>query len=180
MDGNLTLESIVGFLLETPLFRALSPEELSEVVRIMQIQSFRDRQEVFREGDEGDAWYVLFNGTCEVNKEAPFGPSHTIAVLEPHACFGEMAVIDGSERSATVLAMGECTVFRFPRAPFQALIGGGSLAAYKLIFGMAKVMCGRQRQVNQKFSEMVEDRETERWQVRHRLGTLLDKYTVSE
>ena len=44
MDASLTLERIVNFLLETPLFRDLDPTELAEVVRIMQVQRVRSGQ----------------------------------------------------------------------------------------------------------------------------------------
>ena len=98
-DGALTLEQIINFLLETPLFESLDPTELAEVVGIMQLQRLRSGQVLFGEGDEGDAWYVIFRGACEVTKQGPLG-RRSIATLGPHTCFGEMAVLDGSARSA--------------------------------------------------------------------------------
>lgn len=180
MDQAITLENILSFLLDTHLFEALDPVELSEVVKVMQIQRLRDGQSVFREGDVGDAWYVIYEGEMDVFKANAFGSSRAIATLEPHACFGEMAVLDGSERSATVQARGGATLFRFPREPFQSLIDEGSLAAYKLIYGMAQVLCKRQRTVNQQYSEATSEEPTERSAIRRRLDTLLDSYTISE
>ena len=93
--GALTLEQTIMFLLETPLFEQLSATELAEVVGIMQVQRLREGQVLFREGDEGDAWYVIFEGMCSVRKESDVGPSRHIADLGPWTCFGEMAVLDG-------------------------------------------------------------------------------------
>jgi CRP-like cAMP-binding protein len=180
MDQAITLENILSFLLDTHLFDALDPVELSEVVKVMQIQRLREGQSVFQEGDEGDAWYVIFEGEMEVFKADSFGRSRSIATLVPHACFGEMAVLDGSMRSATVRAVGEVALFRFPRQPFQELIDEGSLAAYKLIYGMAQVLCQRQRTVNQQYSEATSEDPSERSAIRRRLDTLLDSYTISE
>ena len=71
-------------------------------------------------------------------------------------------------------------LFRFPRQPFQDLIDDGSLAAYKLIYGMAQVLCQRQRTVNQQYSEATSEEPGEKSAIRRRLDTLLDSYTISE
>ena len=70
-----------------------------------------------------------FRGKVVVSKESPFGPSKEIAVLEPPACFGEMAVLDGSDRSATVTSEGDTQIFCFPRDHFQGLLDQGELGA---------------------------------------------------
>lgn len=180
MDKPLTLEQVISFLLEAPLFDSLDAAELSEVVQIMQLQAFRSGQAVFREGDDGDAWYVLFSGRGIVTKESPFGPSQEIAVLEPKSCFGEMAILDGSERSATVRAEGDTQVFRFPRAPFQKLLDDGKLGAYKLVLAMAQVLCQRQRRITAKLAELMEEAPEGGELVRDQMGEMLDEYTVSE
>ena len=59
---TITLEQIINFLLEAPMFAELDAAELSEIVHIMQVQKVRAGSAVFREGDAGDAWYVIFAG----------------------------------------------------------------------------------------------------------------------
>ena len=56
-----------------------------------------------------------------------------------------MAILDGSMRSATCKAIDEATVFRFPRDKFTELLDNENLAAYKLVFQMARVLALRQR-----------------------------------
>ena len=157
MEGQITLEQVINFLLETPMFEELNAHELSEVVHIMQVQRFREGQAIFREGDHGDAWYVLFKGTASVTKNTPFGPPRTVATLEPHACFGEMAILDGSERSAAVRAVEEVTLFRFPRLPFTQLLEEDNVGAFKLVHGMARVLCQRQRRLTLQLSDLMEE-----------------------
>ncbi len=180
MDTPVTLEEVIAFLLETPLFEDLSPNELAEVVQIMQYQRVRDGQTIFREGDDGDAWFVIFRGECVVTKNAPFGPARTIATLPPRTCFGEMAVLDGSARSATVQAKGDATVFKFRRPAFQSLLEAGSLAAYKLVYAMAQVLCVRQRNVTQQLSDVMDDEATESDSLRDQLESIVDEHRVSE
>lgn len=180
-EGALTLEQIINFLLETPLFELLDPTELAEVVGIMQLQRLRAGQVLFREGDEGDAWYVIFTGTCAVTKSSAAGGSRHIADLESRSCFGEMAVLDGSARSATVTASAPATLFRFRRGPFNGLLADGSLAAFKLVHAMARVLCERQRRLNQQLTEVIaEEPKDRRAALRAQIGELLDTSTVSE
>jgi CRP/FNR family cyclic AMP-dependent transcriptional regulator len=181
MEAAVTLEHVVRFLLETPLFEDLEPSELAEVVGIMQVQRLRDGQRLFAEGDEGGAWYVIFDGTMFVTKGTSFGPGRTIALLDERSIFGEMAVLDGSHRSATVTARGETTLFKFPREPFQELLETGSLAAFKLVYAMARVLCQRQRQITQQLSDVIEEQPPEgKGALKASLGDLLDTYSVSE
>jgi CRP-like cAMP-binding protein len=159
---TITLEQIITFLLEAPMFGDLNPTELSQIVHIMQVQRVRDGSPIFREGDPGDAWFVIFDGAAEVFKHDDFGPPRRIATLATRACFGEMAILDHSPRSATVTARGDATVFRFPRDQFEDLLREGNLAAYKLVYEMAKVLCQRARNTTQQLTEALAEREPDR------------------
>jgi len=180
MELNLTLEQVIAFLLETPLFEDLDSAELGEVVRVMQIQRVRPEQAIFKEGDMGGAWFVIFDGEADVVKRDPFAPKRTVATLGPHACFGEMAVLDDSPRSASVVAQTEVTLFRFPSGPFQELLEESNLAAYKLIHAMARTLCVRQRQINQQLTDLIQENETDALGLRSRVGPILDASSISE
>ena len=179
MGSALTLESIITFLLETPLFRDLDPAELSEIVRVMQIQRVRHAQPIFREGEAGDAWYVIHRGEVTVTKARLMGPSEELARLGRHACFGEMALIDGSPRSATVSAVGEGTLFRFPKSEFDALLSEGNLAAFKLVHEMAKTLCRRQRRLTAQLTDLMAEPTSLR-PLREDLLPVIEEHSVSE
>jgi CRP-like cAMP-binding protein len=101
-----------------------------------------------------------------------------LALLEPGACFGEMAILDGSPRSATVRAAGPLTVFRFRREPFEELLEQGSLAAFKLVAAMARVLSQRHRKLTGQLSELLSRDAAPT--ARAELGGLVDRYKVSE
>jgi len=151
----LTLEGIIGFLLDTPMFAGLESDELTQIVHIMQVQRIRGGQRIFREGEIGDAWYVVYDGEVSVTKEQGMGPSQELALLGKQTCFGEMALIDGSPRSAAVTAVGEGTLFRFAKRDFDGLLAEGNLSAFKLVHEMAKVLCERQRKMTNRLTCMV-------------------------
>ncbi len=155
MGAAITLEEIITFLLEAPMFGDLDASELSEIVHIMQVQRLNEGQFVFAEGEEGDAWYVLFEGEASVIKGTGEAED-VIAVLGPRSCFGEMGILDGSVRSASIRMNGSGTAFRFPRADFQELLRANNLSAFKLVYQIALVLARRQRQTTAKLVELLQ------------------------
>lgn len=159
MKQKLNLESIINFLLETELFCDLTAVELSEIASIMDIQKFKKGEVVFSEGDIGDGWYVLYEGEVLVSKHIPFQKDKSVASLHASSCFGEMAILDSTARSATIFAKEDSVVFRFPRRKFEKLLEEGQLAAYKLIYGMARVLVERQRDLNLQVTQLAKELE---------------------
>jgi CRP/FNR family cyclic AMP-dependent transcriptional regulator len=180
MELSLTLEQVIDFLLETDLFCHLDPGELGDIVQIMQLQRFRPDQVIFKEGDEGNAWYVIYAGAARVEKRDLFVPAREVARLGPHSCFGEMAILDESPRSASIFATEDVTALRFPRELFQMLLEEHSVAAYKLVHAMAKSLCVRQRKMNQQLSDLMEQQDTSLEGLRSRMGPLVDESAISE
>lgn len=155
MEQTISLESAVGLLVSTPLFDGLDAAERADVVRIMEVKRLRAGEQVFREGDSGDAWYVISEGTARVLKSSERGPRE-IARLSRGEMFGEMAILDGSARSATVEAENDVTVFRFRRSRFDDLLDQGSLGAYKLVVAMARVLAQRQRDLTRQLAALTD------------------------
>ena len=180
MDASLNLEQVISFLLDTPIFSDLPADGLSDVVKSMRIQTVRAGHDVFGQGDVGDAWYVVYQGQVVVTREGRLGAHRTITVLGPHACFGEMAVLDGSLRSATVTAEETTTLLRFPRTAFQEMLGEGNLAAYQLVLGMARVLCERQRRLTGEVHGLLDDTSDDPTSLRSRMQKLVDTYQASE
>jgi CRP-like cAMP-binding protein len=158
MPGPLNLEQLLVFLMDTPMFGGLDATELSQIVHIMQLQHLRPGQTLFSEGQPGDAWFVVFEGEVDVSMVTSTGPE-VIDHLTPRCCFGEMAILDGSPRSATVRATGDATVLRFPRDAFRRLLDEGNLAAYKLVLQMALVLVARQRETTRRLAETLHQHE---------------------
>lgn len=179
MATGLSLEHIISFLLGTPMFGDLDAHELSEIVHIMQVQYVRAEQILFREGHLGDAWYVVFEGELEVVGGRPTSPhARTLARLGPAACFGEMSILDGSPRSASVRAIKASTVFKFPRADFLDLLDDGNLAAFKLVYHMARQLAIRQRQTTARLNDLLREHEDQR--VHDELSPIVEVSSTAE
>jgi CRP/FNR family cyclic AMP-dependent transcriptional regulator len=180
IDQPISLDAVISFLVASPLFADLDPMERAEVVRIMEIQRLQVGEEIFREGDPGDSWYVIFEGQVEVTVLRASGTERQAAVLDSGASFGEMAMLDGAARSATVRAVGPLTVFRFRRPHFEELLGDGSLGAYKLILAMAREMSVRLRRLTREVSELVEGSESSGGSVSAEMADTVERNRVSE
>lgn len=110
------LEKLV-ILREAPLFGGLSGEELYPVGEIAQTIACDPGHVIVRQGDPGDALFVVARGTLRVQKD-----NRTLREIGRGAVFGEMALLDGAPRAATVEAVSEAQLLRVPRSEFEALL----------------------------------------------------------
>ncbi len=155
MVASINPERMITFLLQAPMFENLTPVEIQQLLHIIQVRPVTTGEKVFEEGESGDAWYVLYRGELEVVKGSS-GSDEVISVLSPPACFGEMAILDGSPRSATIRAAQESTVLCVPRAAFDQLLEDGNLVAYKLLHQMAIVLAQRERHATTRLMKMLD------------------------
>ncbi|HEY2987971.1 MAG TPA: SLC13 family permease [Candidatus Binatia bacterium] len=105
-----------------PLFSGLSREDVAKVLGKLEEKSYAAGTTIFSQGDQGDAFYFIHDGAVEVVLESSGGRSETIAVLGPQDSFGEMALLSGEPRSATIVAVKDTTVWRLSRQAWDELI----------------------------------------------------------
>jgi signal transduction histidine kinase len=119
-------------LRKTPLFEGLSEKELNELMKMAQPVSLRAGEVLMRQGEPGDAAYVVLSGEFEIRKQS--GPSLIkIDVRNPGEIIGEMALISRAPRSATVNSIGESQTLRIPQEAFETLLASSSSAALAVL-----------------------------------------------
>nr|MBP7529563.1 cyclic nucleotide-binding domain-containing protein [Syntrophorhabdaceae bacterium] len=102
----------VSSLKNTELFRALEDGDLEKLSTKLRERVYPPNTAIVREGASGDAMFIIKNGQVEVKKrEQDLGVDLTIATLGMGACFGEMALLTGKPRSATVIAIAATELF---------------------------------------------------------------------
>jgi CRP-like cAMP-binding protein len=113
------------------LFEALPERHLHGLAKHVTVERYEPGATVVVAGAPGDAMHVILNGRARVR--TPGG--HTRA-LDTNDCFGELALIDGAPRAATVSAVSELTTARIARADFQKLLKSDPDMAIGLIDGV--------------------------------------------
>jgi cAMP-dependent protein kinase regulator len=103
------------------LFSFLTPEPKQQLVDAMFEMHFSDGQIIIRQGDAPDNFYILSEGDVRILKKN--GPTEAqVAVLHPGACFGELALISGTVRTATVIAVGEVICWAIDQTTYLYLL----------------------------------------------------------
>ena len=109
-------------LAELPMLRALPEDARRLVVESFEPESFAFGSSIVEEGEEGDALYVVTSGAARVLKRKEDGSEVSVEMLGPGDAFGEMALLDGIPRTATVRANSAVETLRLDGTVFRALI----------------------------------------------------------
>lgn len=129
----------------TPLFAGLDREHLEDVVAVGQRVSFQPGQAIVERGDPGDAMYIVLSGVAEVDVGGRF---HR---LQRGDFFGEMAVLAGKPREATVKAAEPVEALRIPGDEFQAFLAENP----RIAAGMLKSLVERLREVQDRLDTWI-------------------------
>lgn len=108
---------ILERLADLEFFRALPPGEAQALVPYVEELRFAAGAEIFHKGDQGDALYLITDGEARV-----LDGDEELARLGAGAVFGEMALLTGEARNATVVATGELRAYRLARNDFNHLL----------------------------------------------------------
>ena len=116
-----------------PLFAELSEGELEQVARLFKQRTFTAGETVAREGSGGAAFYLIESGKASVSVAG-----QQRAGLGPGDYFGEIALIDGGLRTATITAASDGTSYGLTPWQFRPLVETNASIAWPLLEAMAK------------------------------------------
>ena len=131
-------EMLLGFLKGHILFEELIPQELDIVARRLSVQEVDTGQMLFREGDNAEFFCLVAQGSLEVIKKGKDGRPLVIATLGDGDSVGEMSMVDGMVRSATVQATFYSIVIVLQRKDFEKILKEYPRIGAKLLKGIAR------------------------------------------
>ena len=123
---------------EVELFKQLSRDDLSVLLRQASKSSFAAGEVIYEEGSEGQCMYIVVQGRFEVYRHADGARMHLADVL-PGEHFGEIALLGNGVRTASVMAVTDSVALRLQR---QALFEQPQIAV-RLLRNMAKMLASR-------------------------------------
>jgi small-conductance mechanosensitive channel/CRP-like cAMP-binding protein len=104
------------------LFESLTDSELQQVVEGMQMVLYAAGETIIRQGSEGDSFFIIWSGEAEVSVRREDGSSAVVKVLKSGDYFGEMALLTGERRTATITALSECTCYILGKPIFKKVL----------------------------------------------------------
>jgi len=120
-----------------PLFADLTKRELQKLVQITKHQHIARRQVIIKAGEPGNVLFLILRGIVRISVESNRGKEVILGMLYPNDFFGEMALLDGLPRSATVTAMEDCEVLVITRKDFLECITRVPQVAAKIIIALS-------------------------------------------
>ncbi len=134
-----------GFLHKVPLFSALAPEACVQLESRMRRRDFVPQALIVREGSAEDSAFFILSGRVAVRRRDPdTGVDFSLAELGEGQMFGEMALLTGQPRAASVLALESTTCAVLEQVEFERML----VAHPALATAMMRVLAGRLEQAN--------------------------------
>jgi len=140
----------IQFLRQVALFRSLSDKALLDLSAITIEQTIPPKNMVFKEGDKGDALYIVKNGKVNVLKRNSSGADSVLVSLGKGAVIGDMAIIDDQPRSASIATIQETTFLILTKDDFRNLLAD----VPEISFQILKMTTERLRATNVHLKEL--------------------------
>ena len=117
----MSIDKEVEILRQIPLFANIDPAKLKLMAFASERLTFQSGHSLFRQGDPGDAAYIIVEGTADILVDTPSGPI-TVATLAKNDIVGEIAILCDVPRTATVTAMGELVTLKITKDLFFRMV----------------------------------------------------------
>lgn len=121
------------FLKKVPLFASLSDEDLNRLCELITEVRFKPGDELFAEGEEGDAAYVIKEGEIEIIKSSG-GREVLLAVRKQGEVIGEMSLLEAAPRFASGRARTECILLEIGHDQLEHLLNTSPSAARAMLY----------------------------------------------
>ncbi len=129
-----------------PLLSGLSQAELERIAQVAVPRSFPKGARVFHEGDQSDACYIIRDGEVRVTREHSDGRAIALATLGPGEIVGELAMLDGEVRSASVEAVSDVELLAIAARDMRGLLERNPEITAKLVVALTQ----RVRETNER------------------------------
>jgi CRP/FNR family cyclic AMP-dependent transcriptional regulator len=131
------------------LFTRLGDSEIDAILAHATVTRHAEGDQIFAKGEPGNSMMAVLKGRVTISTPSPDGRQVVLTIMREGDVFGEIALLDGNERTADATAMGDCELLVVPRRSLLALLERRPDLCIDLLI----VLCERLRTTN----EQVED-----------------------
>lgn len=137
-------DELARMLPEHSLLASCGNAELVDLLGRATVHPMRKGDALLHQGDRGDTLMILLSGSARVSMVATNGREIILDYADPGSVLGEIAMLDGGERTASVVAVGEGQYLKLTARAFEAFVERHPAMAWRLLREMAR----RLRQAN--------------------------------
>jgi CRP/FNR family transcriptional regulator, cyclic AMP receptor protein len=150
-EGREVPSSKLTVLRRHPIFCDLDSKAFEQLCRYAKHATLKRGATIYSKGDPGNSLYVVISGTAKMSISSPDGRSAILNLIGPGEIFGEIALLDGRERTADATANTNCEVFMIDRRDFLPFVRSQPALAMKLI----ELLCERLRWTSDQVEEVI-------------------------
>jgi CRP/FNR family cyclic AMP-dependent transcriptional regulator len=130
----------IEMLGEVSLFALLDQKERKTLAKLLDTKAFSKGDTIFSYGDAGDALYLIRHGRVEVFVENTEGQKIILAENEPGDLFGEISLLDGGARTASVVGETPLVLLELKRSAFHRMLREEPGIAAKMLVHLASML----------------------------------------
>lgn len=151
MNDTRMIDHDASLLAQSRLFGDLPLVDRKRIVRLCTRKRFAAKQVIFHQGEPGREMYLVVCGRLKVSVTSEDGKELSLSIFRESDIFGELALLDGERRSATVAAIGPCELLVLHHNDFQQLLKQHQLVGLRLL----SMLAGRVRATNSLYENSV-------------------------
>jgi CRP-like cAMP-binding protein len=151
IEPRQAVSSKLAVLRRHPIFCDLDAEAFEQLCRYAKHSTLKRGATIYSKGDPGNSLYVVISGTAKMSISSPDGRSAILNLIGPGEIFGEIALLDGRERTADATANTNCEVFIIDRREFIPFVRSQPALAMKFI----ELLCTRLRWTSDQVEQVI-------------------------
>jgi len=148
-------EEIANILKDIYIFSSLSPLERAKIAKYFQETKYEANERIVKEGESGNQMFVIEEGAVKVAKELTAKKEEILVNLVDGDCFGEMALLDGSPRSASVYAISKVTMLELGRSSLKTMVEKEPQLGVKILYNLSKILAERLRESGDRIRDII-------------------------
>lgn len=133
------------------LLGRLNSQEIDALLAYTRVERYRAGREIFSKGSPGDSMMAVLKGRVKISSLSPEGKEIVLNIISPGEIFGEIALLDGKERTADATAMGDCELLVLSRRDFLPFLERRA----DLCLLLLSVLCERLRRTSEQVEDML-------------------------
>ena len=134
-----------------PIFSDLEPDAFDQLCRYAKLSNFKRGTTICSKGDAGNSLYAVISGTVKISTSSAEGRSAILNLIGTGEVFGEIALLDGGERTTDAIANSDCELFVIDRREFIPFVRSQPALAMKFI----ELLCARLRWTSEHVEQII-------------------------